>query len=216
MRTLVSALVLIIGMGGLQAATYRVPGKPGAPKAVKQLTATERQRSADMAGLQAMISASRQKEWIFSVGYWSAEQAEIVVTNHILDLGGMWFRTWRTEGVSNRYLMVADELEKLSKMALGEYRDTEAHRDLARWSTSYREVAHFIVLGAKDGDKPIDDGSGTYTRKIRDLLSTTAQEVAAKKARYQDLQAQQADTTAKLGQRLFDLTNPLPTGPAPK
>ena len=43
------------------------------------------------------------------------EQASSEIEAHTKEVGGMWFRSWRTSGVVERYLATANRLEEMAK-----------------------------------------------------------------------------------------------------
>jgi uncharacterized protein YyaL (SSP411 family) len=90
------------------------------------------------------------------------EQASTEIEAHTKEVSGMWFRSWRTGGVADRYIATATRLEEMAKYAISENLSPTA-KTLNDTAASFREIAQYVSLG---GSETVKDGTGDYTARI--------------------------------------------------
>jgi hypothetical protein len=97
------------------------------------------------------------------------EQATNEISANTLNVGGMWFRSWRAGDVADRYLSMAVRLEELHKYAMEEGLNSTAivlHDSAAK----FREISQLVSLGGKE---TVADGTGEYTTRIANAIHST-------------------------------------------
>lgn len=127
-------------------------------------------------------------------------------------VASMWWRGWRSASVAERYITLAVKLEEMAYYAKQENLPG-VYDSLHASAENLREMSQFVSLGGKE---TVEDGTGTYTARIADIISKLQARVSKDRRESSALLSERLDKAEQLTFKLNNLISTTPNEPSPK